>query len=119
MGNNKQKKAQGNRKKGNQKDNIRNSPNRKQICHCLQNPNLFLFKKKVDKIDKFLVRLTKKKGEEIQINNIRNRKGITTWGAWVTQLVKYPTLDFASGRDLPICEIKSHMELHADSTEPA
>ena len=40
------------------------------------------------------------------------------WGAWVAQLVKCPTLDFSSGHHLMVHEIKPHIRLYADSTEP-
>ena len=29
-----------------------------------------------------------------------------SWGAWVAQSVEYLTLDFGSGHDLTVCEIK-------------
>ena len=38
---------------------------------------------------------------------------------WVAQLVKGPTLDFGSGHDLIIHEIKPHIRLCADNMEPA
>ena len=44
---------------------------------------------------------------------------IRLWGAWVAQSVKYPTLDFGSGDDLTVHEFESHVELWADSMEPA
>ena len=37
----------------------------------------------------------------------------------MAQLVKRPTLDFSSGDDLRVCEFEPHVELQADSTEPA
>ena len=40
-------------------------------------------------------------------------------GAWVTQLVKHPTLDFSSGHDLTSHEFEPRIRLHADSAEPA
>ena len=40
-------------------------------------------------------------------------------GAWVTQLVQHPTLEFGSGHDLKVCEFKPHVKLCADSVEPA
>lgn len=36
------------------------------------------FFEKVDKTDKLLVRLNKKKREEVQINNMRNKEGTST-----------------------------------------
>ena len=33
------------------------------------------------------------------------------WGTWVAQLVKHPTLDFGSDRDLPVRGIKPHLRL--------
>ena len=41
-----------------------------------------------------------------------------SWGAWVAQLVKHPTLRFGSGRDLTVCEIEPHLGLCADSADP-
>ena len=32
----------------------------------------------------------------------RRTKRLVIWGAWVTQLVKHPTLDFGSGHDLRV-----------------
>ena len=40
-------------------------------------------------------------------------------GAWVAQSIKRPTLDFSSGHDLTIRELEPHIQLCADSTEPA
>ena len=40
-------------------------------------------------------------------------------GTCMVQLVKHPTLDFSSGHDLSVCEIKPHVGLCADLTEPA
>ena len=40
-------------------------------------------------------------------------------GTWVAQLVKYPTLDFSSGHDLTVHEIKLHIRLFAVSTDLA
>ena len=40
-------------------------------------------------------------------------------GACVAQSVKRPTLGFSSGHELTVCELKSHIRLSADSTEPA
>ena len=42
-----------------------------------------------------------------------------SWGAWVVQLVERPTLDFSSGHDLTVREIKPCMGLCADTVEPA
>ena len=42
-----------------------------------------------------------------------------SWGAWVAQSVKHPTLDLSSGHDLTVCEFEPHIRLHADSVEPA
>ena len=39
------------------------------------------------------------------------------WGTWVAQLVKHPTLDFGSDRDLPVWDQAPPQAL--DSTEPA
>ena len=38
---------------------------------------------------------------------------------WVTQSVKGPTLDFSSGHDLVVCEIKPCIGLCTDSAKPA
>ena len=44
----------------------------------------------------------------------------TSWqGAWVSQLVKFQTLDFDSGHDLMVCELETCIRLCADSAEPA
>lgn len=40
-------------------------------------------------------------------------------GAWVAQSVKHPTLDFSSGHDFVVHEIKPSIGLCFDSTEPA
>ena len=40
-------------------------------------------------------------------------------GHLVAPLVERPTLDFSSGRELTVREIKPHVGLWADSTEPA
>ena len=40
-------------------------------------------------------------------------------GAWVAQLVKCLTLDFASGHDLTAHGFKFHVGLHIDSVESA
>ena len=37
----------------------------------------------------------------------------------MAQLVKHPTLDFSSGRDLMVYELESYIGLCADSAEPA
>ena len=50
---------------------------------------------------------------------IKEIKKKTVGGAWVAQLVKCLTLDFGSGHDLTVCEIRPHLGLCADSTEPA
>ena len=46
------------------------------------------------------------------INEIKNTLDV---GAWVAQSVKQPTLDFSSGHDLTVPQIKAH----ALSAEPA
>ena len=38
---------------------------------------------------------------------------------WVAQSVKHPTLDFGSGYDLMVREFEPHLELCADSVDPA
>ena len=45
-------------------------------------------------------------------------KGLS-WGTWVAQSVKCPTLGFGSGHDLMIHEFKPHVRLCADGAEPA
>ena len=40
-------------------------------------------------------------------------------GTWVAQSVKHPILDFGSGHDLTVHEIKPFIGLHVDSTESA
>ena len=40
-------------------------------------------------------------------------------GAWVSQVVRQPTLDFSSGHDLTVREVKPHVGLYAASMEPA
>ena len=40
-------------------------------------------------------------------------------GAWVTQSVKHPTLDFSSGHDLTFRKVETHIRLCTDSMEPA
>ena len=40
-------------------------------------------------------------------------------GVWVTQLVRYMTLDFGSGHGFMVCEFKPHVGLCTDSMEPA
>ena len=42
-----------------------------------------------------------------------------SWGTWVAQLVKIPTLDFSSDHDRTLHELEPHIGLHADSTKPA
>ena len=39
--------------------------------------------------------------------------------SWVARSVKCQALDFSSGRDLTVHEFKSHLRLHAGTTEPA
>ena len=41
------------------------------------------------------------------------------WIYWVAQSVKRLTLDFGSGHDLKVCEIKPWVRFHVDSSEPA
>ena len=41
------------------------------------------------------------------------------WDTWVAHLVKCPTTDFGSGRDLTVCEFQPHIRLCANSLEPA
>ena len=60
----------------------------------------------MNKTDKSLVWLTKK-------------KGCMTWGAWVAQSVKCPTLDFSSGHDLRVHGFEPCIGLCADIAEPA
>ena len=43
---------------------------------------------------------------------------VGSWGTLVAQPVKRPTLDFSSGHDLMVCEIKPHIGLCADNAEP-
>ena len=40
-------------------------------------------------------------------------------GAWVAQSIKHQTLDFGSGHDLMVHEVKLHVRLCPDSMEPA
>ena len=40
-----------------------------------------------------------------------------TWGAWVAQSVKRPTLDIGSGHDLTVHEFKPHIGLCTDGME--
>ena len=40
-------------------------------------------------------------------------------GAWVTQSVKNPALDFSSGHELTVCGFRAHVGLCASSAEPA
>ena len=42
-----------------------------------------------------------------------------SWGAWVAQLVKHPTLDFGLGHDFMVHEFEPCIGLCADSVEPA
>ena len=44
-----------------------------------------------------------------------SNKKISTWGTWVAQLVKHPTLDFGSGHSLIVHGLKPHVGLCADS----
>ena len=46
-------------------------------------------------------------------------KGTSSWGTWVAQLIKQPTLGFGSGHDLTVCEFEPRIRLCADSEEPA
>ena len=41
-----------------------------------------------------------------------------SWGAWVAQLVKHPTLGFSLGHDLMVHEFEPCVGLCADSSEP-
>ena len=43
--------------------------------------------------------------------------GENFWGAWVAQLIKQPTLDFSSDRDLMVHEIEPRIGLCTDSTD--
>ena len=47
--------------------------------------------------------------------NLRNK---TDGGTRVAQSVKHPSLDFSSGHDLTVCEIKSLIRLCAKNGEP-
>ena len=42
-----------------------------------------------------------------------------SWGTWVGQSVKHPTLDFSSGHSLMVLEFEPHISLCVDSMEPA
>ena len=42
-----------------------------------------------------------------------------TWGTWVAQSVKHPTLGLGLGQDLTVCEFEPHIGLCADGAEPA
>ena len=55
--------------------------------------------------------------DEINFNNILFNS--IYWGTWAAQLVKHRTLDLSSGHGLTVGEFKPHIELCADSTEPA
>jgi len=52
-------------------------------------------------------------------------KDLRSWGAWVAQLVKHPTLDFSSVHDLrvvrssPVSSSMRHMESAWDSLSPS
>ena len=39
-------------------------------------------------------------------------------GTWVAQLIKHWSLDFGSGHDLTVCEVKLSIGLCTDSMEP-
>ena len=52
----------------------------------------------------------------VQIHQIFKR--FTKQGAWLAQLVKWPTLDFCSSHDLAVHEIKPHSRLCDESMEP-
>ena len=56
---------------------------------------------------------SKRKTRTLKLRIISNR------GTWEVQWVKRLTLDFGSGHDLTVCEIKPHVWLCADSMEPA
>ena len=47
------------------------------------------------------------------------KKQCSSWGTWVAQLVKWPTLGFSSGHDLVVHEIEFCIGLCADGTKPA
>ena len=47
------------------------------------------------------------------------RKSTVNSGAWMAQSVEYLTLHFGAGHHLMVHEIKPHMGLCTDSTEPA
>ena len=60
------------------------------------------------------------------INGIELHQGPTgkfkrhyTWGAWVAQSVKCPTLDFGSGHDLTVHEFQPCIRLCVDGVESA
>ena len=40
-------------------------------------------------------------------------------GTWVAESVKHPTLDFSSGHDLTVHELKPRIRLCVDNAEPA
>ena len=46
-------------------------------------------------------------------------KTVFSWGAWVAQSVKHPTLGYGSGHDLMVYEFEPHVGLHDDSAELA
>ena len=46
-------------------------------------------------------------------------KRYESWGAWVAQSGKHPTLDFGSGHDLTVREFEPRVGLCADSSETA
>ena len=46
-------------------------------------------------------------------------KSWLSWGAWIAQLVRHPTIDFSSGHELTVREFQPHVGLCADSVESA
>ena len=44
--------------------------------------------------------------------SLSKKKG-NSWGAWVAQSVKHLTVDFASGHDFTVCELKPCIRIHA------
>ena len=57
--------------------------------------------------------------KQIYHNSRQNKFYRKTWGTWVAELVKHPTLGFNSGHDLVVLGFKPHIRLCADSAEPA
>ena len=49
----------------------------------------------------------------------REPEGHPYGGAWVTQSVEHPTLDFSLGHDLTVLGIGPHVGLCTDSMEPS